>query len=249
MANSLPMLPSAFESLRDEYSGQGKRPVVWDILAPDKQTSLLPDDVKLVMHVNPRTMKLNYQKLITRFQTRGGFVEQHWGDALEDINFEAATGAFVRLYSGLSNIGGVAGGPGRRETIAYDRLLDELALFHGNGAIYDVEGAIALQGYLQVSFDGAIYIGWWDSDFTISEDASSPHQLVFNGRFIIDEETLVLRSTILNPVSDAILASTGTTPANQPVAGQPLPPDLFGEVGIDPKTGEVGVIPSSAFTS
>jgi len=250
MAGPIPIIPSAFETRRDEYSGQGKRPVVFDILAPDRETSLLPDDIKLVLHVNPRTMRLNYQKLITRIQTRGGFVEMHWGDALEDINFEMATGGFVRLYSGLSNIGGSpeGGRQGRRESIAYDRFLDILALFHQNGAIYDLNGDIALQGYLQVSFDGGVHIGWFDTDFTITDSADVPYQFTLTSRFIIDKEELQLRSTILNPVADSLIAATGQPQANQPIGGL-YPSQVFGELGADPLTNEVGIRRGSGFTS
>jgi len=239
---ALPIIPSAFHSFRDDQARQGKRPVVFDILAPDRETSLLPDEIKLVLHVNPRTMKLNYNKLVSRIQTRGGFVEQHWGDAVEDINFEGATGGFVRLYSGLSNKTGSPEGTtarqGRRETIAYDRFLDLLALFHGNGAIYDANGNIALQGYIKITFDGGIYIGWFDADFTITESAEKSYQFDLTSRFLIDREELQLRSTILNPFMDAITAATGEPQANQPIGGLPAS-DVFGEVGV--VDGQVGI--------
>ena len=231
---ALPIIPSSFETFQDAQSGQGKRPVIFDILAPDRETSLLPDEIKLVLHVNPTSMKLNYQKLTSRIQTRGGFVEQHWGDAVEDINFEMATGGFVRLYSGLSNTTG--GTQGRRETIAYDRFLDLLALFHGNGAIYDANGAIALQGFIKVTFDGGVFIGWFDSDFSISETADKAYQFTLTSRFLIDREEIQLRSTILSAVSDQIQASTG-----QPLAPQPI----FGEAGIDPSSNQVGGLPAT----
>lgn len=234
---ALPLIPSSFETFQDERSGQGKRPVWFDILAPDRETSLLPDEIKLVLHVNPTTMRLNYQKLVSRIQTRGGFVEQHWGDAVEDMNFENATGGFVRLYSGMSNITG--GAQGRRETISYDRFLDMLALFHENGRVYDANGNIAIQGFLKVSFDGGIHIGWFDTDFTITETAERPYQFALTTRFIIDHEEMQLRSTILNPVTDQIQAATGT-----PLAPQPI----FGEAGVDPTTNEIGIRSGSGFT-
>jgi hypothetical protein len=229
MVGANPLIPSAFNSFQDGLLRQGKRPVVFDILAPDKETSILPNEVKLVLHVNPRSMNLQYNKLVSRTQTRGGFVEQHWGDALEQITFEGATGGFVRLYAGLSNKAGSSGAgnlqgngseltavQGRRETIAYDRYLDMLALFKGNGAVYDANGAIAIQGYLQVSFDEGVYIGWFDTDFTVTEDASQPYQFRMNSRFIIEEERLSFRTTVLNAQSNS-LSGFGQQPANQPI--------------------------------
>lgn len=253
MAGSLPIIPSSFETYMDEQSGAGKRPVVFDVLAPDRETSLLPGDLKLVLHVNPRSMRLGYQKNIVRIRTRGGYVEQHWGDALEDINFEMATGGFVRLYSGLSNKTGSSGAgtlqgtgaeltavQGRRETIAYDRFLDVLALFHCNGAIYDANGNLAIQGYIKVSFDGGIHIGWFDTDFTLTEAAESPYQFSLTTRFIIDREEMQLRSTLLNSITDTFSPAFGGAIAEQP---------LFGEAGLDPASGQIGIRRNSGFTS
>lgn len=185
-----------------DETGRGRRPVIFDILAPDQQTSLLnigdegPGDLRLVLHVNPRSMQFNYAKQIDRVQTRGGWVEFHWGDAAEEVTFEAATGGFMRLYSGLSNVTGSGGGAqGRRETIAYDKYLDLLALFHNNGAIFDAFGNIVVQGYIKMTFDGGIHIGWFDGQFTINEDANVPHMFQLTTRFIIDREIMQFRSS------------------------------------------------------
>lgn len=165
--------------------------MIFDIVASDRETSLLPDDLKLVLHVNPRSMQLSYQKVITRTQTRGGFVEFHWGDGAEEITFDAATGGFMRLYTGLSNITG--GDQGRRETIAYNKYLDLLALFHNNGAVYDRFGNIVVQGFIKISFDGGVHIGWFDGDFSVREDANQPYMFSLSSRFIIDQEIMSFR--------------------------------------------------------
>ena len=170
---------------------RGRRPVVFDVVASDQTTSLLPDDLKLVLHVNPRSMQLSYQKVITRMQTRGGFVEFHWGDGAEEITFDTATGGFMRLYTGLSNI--TAGPQGRRETVAYNKYLDMLSLFHNNGAVYDRFGNIVVQGYIKISFDGGVHIGWFDGDFSIKEDANIPYMFSISSRFIIDREIMNFR--------------------------------------------------------
>jgi len=252
VTNPRPVIPTSFESFSDEFSGEGKRPVVFDILGPDRVTSLLPPELKLVLHVNPRTMRSNYQKLITRIQTRGGWVEQHWGDALEELSFELATGGFVRLYSGLSNKTGATGSEGklsgsidsrsnplgtgkqgRRETLAYDRYLDFLALWLNNGSIYDAKGEIVQQGYIKITFDGGVHYGWFDTDFTITESAQKPFQFDVTARFIIDFEEMSFRSTILNPRSDAIQPGTGAPIADQPIFGEATGGSrniLFGDV-------------------
>ena len=180
---------SAFHSPADEFDGSGKRPVVFDIVAPDGVTSLLPQHLKMVLHVNPNTMKVSYKKNVTRTQTMGGWVEQHWGDAPGDMTLEMATGGFMRLYSGLSQ---TTGGPfardiggTRRETIAYDKYLDMLALYKNNGAIFDTRGNIAIQGQIKVSFDGEAHYGWFNS-FSVSESAEKPYLFALSGGFTIE---------------------------------------------------------------
>lgn len=195
MPDRLPTFTSSVE-LGDQTNGRGRRPVIFDILAPDRSTSLLPDDLKLVLHVNPSTMQFTYAKNTTRIQTRGGFVEFHWGDAAEEITFEAATGGFMRLYTGLSNVTGKgANVQGRRQTLAYDKYLDLLAMFHNNGAVFDANGNIVVQGYIKITFDGGVHIGWFDGNFTVRESAEKPYMFTMSTRFIIDEEIMTFRSS------------------------------------------------------
>lgn len=199
--NNIPVFRSAFRSPADEFDKNlGVRPVVFDILAPDYETSLLPESIKLVLHVNPKSMTLSFSKVIERIQTKGGYVEQHWGEGARTISFDMVTGGFKRLYSGLSNItgGGYDAGGTRRETIAYDKFLDLLALFHNNGAIYDTSGQIAFQGIIKISFDGGVYFGWFDT-FSVNEDASTPYMFQLSAQFTVSHEILRLRSTQLAP--------------------------------------------------
>lgn len=197
MAN--PIFQSALHSPEDEYSGQGKRPVVFDILGPDRETSILPNGLRMVLHVNPSSMNFNYSMVIERIQTQGGWVEQHWGSAVDSIDFAQASGGFMRLYSGLSN---VTGGPGsidlggsRRDTIAYDKFLDLLALFHNNGRIYGQDNVVAFQGILKMSFDGWVWLGWFN-DFSFSEAAEKPYQFDITTTFSVDLEEMTNRTVM-----------------------------------------------------
>jgi hypothetical protein len=199
-SKSIPLFRSAFMSPDDEFDpSTAKKPVVFDILAPDYETSLLPEGMRMVLHVNPQSMAINYAKVIERTQTMGGYVEQHWGDGAKSIDFNMATGGFMRLFSGLSNI---TGGPGsydaggtRRDTIAYDKYLDMLALFHNNGSIYDTSGKIVFQGIIKITFDGGIYLGWF-STINVTEDATKPFQFTLSTNFVVAEEIQRFRSPI-----------------------------------------------------
>ncbi len=196
---NIPVFRSAFRSPADEFDKNlGIRPVVFDILAPDYETSLLPESIKMVLHVNPRSMTMSFSKVIERIQTKGGYVEQHWGEGARTIAFDMATGGFKRLYSGLSNVtgGGYDTQGTRRETIAYDKFLDLLALFHNNGAIYDTSGQVAFQGIIKISYDGGVYFGWFDN-FSVNEDVSAPYQFNLSAQFTVSHEILRLRSATL----------------------------------------------------
>jgi len=194
--NITPIFRSAFNGPEDEFNTNlGVRPVVFDILAPDQETSILPDNLKMVLHVNPTSMNFTYEKSIERTQTKGGYVEQHWGDGARSISFSMVTGGFMRVRTGLSNItgGGIDKGGTRRDTIAYDKYLDMLALFHNNGSVYDVSGAIVFQGIIKVTFDGGIYFGWFNT-FNVEEAAETPYLFNLTADFTIAREILRLRS-------------------------------------------------------
>ncbi len=239
--NVTPVFRSAFKSKDDEFdTNKGTKPVVFDILAPDHETSILPDGLAMVLHVNPSSMSLNYTKMIERIQTKGGFVEQHWGEGVDGIDFNMATGGFKRVFSGLSN---VTGGPGaydakgtRRETIAYDKYLDMLALFHNNGSVYDASGKIVFQGMIKITFDGGIYFGWF-SDFNVTEAAEKPYQFALTTKFTIDHEVqrfrtlpynrgLVPGATGMRDVDPASIVPTTTQITNERLAGS-----LGGRIG------------------
>jgi hypothetical protein len=203
MGTGTPVFTGAFPAgFEDEFSGRGVRPVVFDIIAPDGVTSVLPDDLKLVLHVNPKSMKISYTKVIERTQTKGGFVEQHWGDGTQTIAFDMATGGFMRLYSGLSDVTSPEMTEGtRRETLAYNSYLDILALFHNNGSVYDIYGQVALQGQIKITFDGGVYLGWF-TDFNVQESSANPYQFTMSTTFEVSTEVQSWRTalTTTNPL-------------------------------------------------
>lgn len=197
MSDNQPLFRGAFPAgADDEFSGRGVRPVVFDIIAPDGETSILPDDLKLVLHVNPSSMSVKYQRIVERTQTKSGFVEQHFGDGTQTLDFEMATGGFMRLWTGLSsNTSPNLTGGTRRETLAYNSYLDILALFHNNASVYDIRGQVALQGKVKVTFDGGVFFGWFTS-FTVSESADKPYQFSLSASFEVDSEVQAWRTAV-----------------------------------------------------
>lgn len=237
-----PLFRSAFESPEDERRGLGKRPVVIDILGPDRSTSILPDGVKMVLHVNPATMKFTYTSVINTIQTEGGYVEQHWAGGSYNISFDIATGGFMRLYSGLSN---TTGGPGsfnlggtRRETIAYDKYLDLLAVYHNNGRVYDINGKIAFQGIIKITFDGQAWFGWFN-DFNVSESAEKPYMFNLTANFTVDSESMPLKT--IQSQGQALQASNTArdfvASSISPTSGQSTTSSPESSTGLTPSSG------------
>ena len=194
MSTDVPIFRPAFPAgAADVASRNGTQPVIFDILGPDRETSILPAEWRLVLHVNPSSMKMSYSKKIERIQTKGGWVEQHWGDDAQNIAFEASTGSFMRLYSGLSDTTSTTYGGTRRETLAYDSYLDWLALFHNNGSVYDHSGQVVFQGIIQVTFAAGVYRGWF-TQFSVTESAEKPYAFQLSCAMEIAEEIQVWRS-------------------------------------------------------
>ena len=95
-------------------SNLGIRPFVFDIVAPDGVTSLLPDDIQMTLHTNPKNISFSYEKKHEISPTLSGWVEYYWGDNPTTISLEASSGAFIRPYTGLSAVTGPVTIPNER---------------------------------------------------------------------------------------------------------------------------------------
>jgi hypothetical protein len=187
----------------DEFNGSGKRPMVLDIIHPDGVTSLL-GDMRMVLHVPPSGLKFDYSKNVAYTQTLGGFIETYWGDSPISLSLDLVTGGFVRIGTGLvSTTGPVTTRQNdtfgldlrgtRRDTIAYDKFLDLLALFHNNGSVYDSRGNVVVQGRIKIRFDGSEWYGWFTT-FSVSEDTDKPYMFSLSAGFQIERETHGIRT-------------------------------------------------------
>lgn len=156
---------------------RGAIPMAFQVTSPfDNRLALLPH--ALVLHVNPSSISESHTKKVERIQTRGGWVEQHWGDELTEISCDGGTGAFVNLYTGLSSLM-------RQKTIAWDRYRDLYDLYRNNGSIYDPFGAIVLQGKILLMFDRGTFIGTFRT-FDVEETAESPFAFKISWTFKVE---------------------------------------------------------------
>lgn len=153
-------------------------PMAFQVTSPlDTRKALLPH--ALVMHVNPSTFSENYTKKKETIQTRGGFVEQHWGDELTDISADGVTGAFLNIYTGLSSVV-------RQRTIAWDRYRDLYDLYRNNGSIFDPFGNIVLQGRIRLMFDRGTYTGYFKT-FSVEETDDTPFMFKISWAFKVQD--------------------------------------------------------------
>lgn len=165
-------------------------PVAFQITSPfAKRKVLLPH--ALVMHVNPQNWTENHSKKIERFQTRGGFVEQHWGDELTEITADGSTGAFMNIYTGLSSVL-------RHRTIAWDRYRDLHDLYRNNGSVYDPFGNIVLQGNVMLMYDRATYLGYFRT-LEVEETDDQPFAFKVSWSFKVEEEIMKIPGLVKDP--------------------------------------------------
>lgn len=164
---------------------RGVIPMAFQITSPlNNRMCLLPH--ALVLHVNPASFDESPTKKVERIQTRGGFVEQHWGDELTEISADGSTGAFMNLQTGLSSLD-------RQRTIAWDRYRDLLDLYYNNGSVYDPFGNIVLQGNLMLMYDKGTYLGTFRS-FSVEETGDAPFVFKLSWSFKVEETILKIPS-------------------------------------------------------
>lgn len=162
----------------------GSIPMAFQVTSPfNKNTLLLPH--ALVLHVNPSSLDESFQHRIERFQTRGGWVEQHWGSELAEISANASTGAFMNIYTGLTSVL-------RQRTIAWDRYRDLYDLYHNDGAVYDPQGSIVLKGNILLMYDRGNFLGSFRT-FEMEETDDSPFAFKLSWTFKV-ERTLLFMS-------------------------------------------------------
>jgi hypothetical protein len=180
----LPILDAPSENVGYSHPAEkrkGSIPMAFQVTSPfNRHLALLPH--ALVLHVNPANMAFTHNKKVEKIQTRGGYIEQHWGDELEEISCDGSTGAFMNLYTGLSSVV-------RQQTIAWDRYRDLYDLYHNNGSVYDPAGNIVLQGNIMLLFDRGVYIGTFRS-FDVEETDAAPFSFALNWTFKVEETLL-----------------------------------------------------------
>lgn len=179
----------------DTRAKRGGIPMAFQITSPyDRRKVLLPH--ALVLHINPASFAENSTQRVERIQTRGGYVEQHWGVDLTDLQASGSTGAFVNIRTGLSSAV-------RQQTIAWDRYQDLQDLYHNNGSLYDPSGTVVLQGEVMLMYDRGTYIGHF-SNFSAEETADSPFAFSLSWGFKVTETIIQVSGVMDRPLGSGV---------------------------------------------
>ncbi len=188
---------------KPNYShGMGTRqsfiPLAFQVTSPfSSRIVLMPH--ALVMHVNPQNYSEQHTKKVERIQTRGGFVEQHWGDELTEITADGSTGAFMNIFTGLTSLL-------RQQTIAWDRYRDLHDLYRNNGSLYNPFGAIVLQGNIMLMYDRGTYIGYFNH-WDVEETDDLPFSFKASWTFKVQEELMKIPNLTTDPSQRGTAAS------------------------------------------
>lgn len=167
-------IPSAFSSSRDHNAV----PVVFQVVSPDNSTLLLPDF--LYLHVNPDSFEVSYTQQVERFQTMGGFVEQHFGEQLSEVSGSQSSGVFMSVEDGITR-------HNRTDAVAYRKTLQLIDVFKSNGSVYDDKGMVRFKGRIRIVFGYGTYDGFFTT-FEVSESAESPFSLQLSWAFTVEKE-------------------------------------------------------------
>jgi len=218
--------------------GSGPIPMAFQVTSPfNRLWALMPH--ALVLHVNPSSISETNTQKVERFQTRGGWVEQHWGHELIDITVDQSTGAFMNIYTGLTSVL-------RQRTIAWDRYRDLHDLYRNNGSVYDPHGNIVLQGHIMLMYDRGSFLGTFRS-FEVSETDEAPFTFKMSWSFKIEHTIMLMADSPgpgIRPVwfqSQNTPASTsggGITSVTQAVTGETPTAEVAGVGTVTPSDAE-----------
>lgn len=175
-------------------------PMAFQVTSPVSNRRVLMPHA-LVMHVNPQNYSEQHTKKVERIQTRGGFVEQHWGDDLTEITCDGSTGAFMNIYTGLTALL-------RQQTIQWDRYRDLFDLYRNNGSLYDPYGNIVLQGNIMLMYDRGTYNGYFRT-FEVEETDDQPFSFKLSFSFKVQEELMKIPNLGSNPAQRGAPAFQG----------------------------------------
>jgi hypothetical protein len=161
----------------------------------------------LKLNPNPETLTINSTKKINRYTTMSGWIEEHWGDDIDTVNFNGSTFSFydnsAEHHYGLTN-------EFREDTDSYKYLKELIHYYQVNGCIYQDnsydgslnmpavndflnnnpefrtnhprKGMIKERLYIKLNYDYLILYGRFES-FDVIEDSTVPFKFKYSAIF------------------------------------------------------------------
>ncbi len=158
----------------------------------------------LILNMSPNSLVVNSAKKVNRVQSFTRWVEEHWGDEIDQISFSGNTFAFITEDYGLAVVN-------RDTSSPYKELQHLVNIYLLNGAVYHKEedstqdrrmfwdytsagkasvtinrhpraGLISMRLYIKLSCDFAQFTGYFES-FDVTEDALNPYRMAYTVSF------------------------------------------------------------------
>lgn len=150
-----------------------------------------PECPFLNLLLSPDTINMSYQKRVTTYETRGAWIEEHWGhDELDEISGSGISMIFSYLRK-ISEEGDpeayawvLPTGPerNRESTMGAINLQQWLQMYLNNGAMYNLKGQIDRFAGIALYFGPDVFFGYFQA-FSIDDDAGKPWQKSYNFSF------------------------------------------------------------------
>lgn len=122
-------------------------PIIIDMVDRNKKTILIEFEngeriQALKMDPNPESLVINSSKIINRYNTMTRWVEEHWGDEIDNITFSGSTYSFTVInnneHIGLAVIS-------RNYSEAYKFLKKFIEFYRTNGYLYQDESGYTME--------------------------------------------------------------------------------------------------------
>lgn len=157
------------------------------------QTNRILRTPRLEFLINPTTWSITYvKKQEWQEANRYGFVFQAWGEEQAKISCSGRIGAFYAgSYTGQSDsISGVQWAS-RRDSAAFQFLMNLLTFYQTNGYIYDLIGAshnTTWVGDIMIFYDQKVYLGSFENFSFSYEEGQQVGGITYNFNFLVSRE-------------------------------------------------------------
>ena len=164
---------------------------------------------ELELYVNPESFAKTYQQIVTKLQTRGGFVLQHWGEQLSSIEASGKSGVFFTAQREVLDTGvelfrqGSQNEPPKLpsnsagiQSSSEEYGLANIAVEHTPDrkttkawiSFHKFIDMYRKSTLLQLFYDGRIYSGFL-TNFSWGEDAMNPFLITYSFSYtVLNEE-------------------------------------------------------------